>query len=474
MATFKTQTLVIGSGPAGYTAAFRAADLGQEVTMVEYYKDLGGVCLNVGCIPSKALLHLAKVIEETKELAEKGITFAPPVFDLAKIRAGVELGVINKLTAGLKGLANQRKVKVVHGRASFNSANSITVTAEDASVQEIEFTNAIIAVGSRSVKLPFLPESSRIMDSSGALKLSDLPSELLVIGGGIIGIEMGTVYSALGSNVTVVELADSLLGTADKDLVAPLMKRMKTKFKDILLGTKVTKVEEKADGLYVTFEGNAAPATPLRFDKILLSVGRVPNGKEINAQAAGVNVDERGFIHVDTSMRTNVAHIYAVGDVVGQPMLAHKGMHEGKIAAEVIAGKKHVFEPKCIPSVSYTDPEVAWVGVTETEANAKGLKYAKEIFPWSASGRALAEGRSEGFTKLLLDEHDRVIGAGIVGVRAGDLIAELALAIEMGCDAEDLALTIHPHPTFSESVGLAAEVYEGTITDLYAPKKTAK
>lgn len=470
MATVKTQTLVIGSGPAGYTAAFRAADLGQEVTLVEYYKDLGGVCLNVGCIPSKAFLHLAKVIDESQELSEKGLEFTAPKLDLVKIRENVERGVINKLTSGLKGLANQRKVKVVQGFATFASAHTVTVTANDGSTQEIEFTNAIIAVGSRSIKLPFLPDSQQIMDSTGALKLTDIPQELLVIGGGIIGMEMGTVYSAFGSNVTIVELADSLLGAADKDLVAPLMKRMKTKFKDILLNTKVTAVTEN-DGLYVTFEGANAPSAPVRFDKILLSVGRIPNGKEVKAEAAGVHVDERGFIPVDSSMRTNVAHIYAVGDVVGQPMLAHKGLHEAKIAAEVIAGKKHVFEPKCIPSVAYTDPEVAWVGVTESQANAQGLKYSKESFPWAASGRALAEGRSEGFTKLLFDEHNRVIGAGIVGVRAGDLIAEVALAIEMGCDAEDLALTIHAHPTFSESIGLAAEVHEGSITDLYAPKK---
>jgi dihydrolipoamide dehydrogenase len=464
-------TLVIGSGPAGYTAAFRAADLGQEVILVEPYKDLGGVCLNVGCIPSKALLHLAKVIDESQELSDKGITFAAPSFDLVKIRESIERGVINKLTSGLKTLANQRKVKIVNGWATFNSANSITVKALDGSTSEIEFTNAIIAVGSRSIKLPFLPDSPRVMDSTGALKLTDIPKELLVIGGGIIGMEMGTVYSALGSNVTIVELADSLLGAADKDLVAPLLKRMKTKFKNILLNTKVTKAEEKDDGIYVTFEGNNAPSEPVRFDKILQSVGRIPNGKEVNAQAAGVHVDERGFIPVDHSMRTNIPHIYAAGDVVGQPMLAHKGSHEGKIAAEVIAGKKHVFDPKCIPSVAYTDPEVAWVGITETQANAQNLKYSKEIFPWAASGRALAEGRSEGFTKLLFDEHERIIGAGIVGVRAGDLIAEVALAIEMGCDAEDLALTIHAHPTFSETIALTAEVYEGTITDLYAPKK---
>jgi dihydrolipoamide dehydrogenase len=471
MATQKTQTLVIGSGPGGYTAAFRAADLGQEVTLIEYHQNLGGVCLNVGCIPSKALLHLAKVIFETKELSEKGLSFAAPAIDLVKIRQHVENDTINKLTGGLKLLANQRKVTVVHGLAKFQSPTSVSVTLTDNSTQEIEFTNAIIAIGSRSIKLPFVPESKRVMDSTQALLLEDVPQELLVIGGGIIGMEMGTVYCALGSNVTVVELADSLLGAADKDLVAPLMKRMKTKFKDILLNTKVSKVEEKADGLYVSFEGNDAIKEPVRFDKILLSVGRIPNGKDINASAAGVHVDERGFIPVNSSMRTNIPHIYAIGDVVGQPMLAHKAMHEAKVAAEVIAGQKHTFEPKCIPSVAYTDPEVAWVGLTETEAKTKGIKYAKEIFPWAASGRALAEGRSEGFTKLLFDEHERVIGAGIVGVHAGDIISEVALAIEMGCDAQDLALTIHPHPTFSESVGLAAEVYEGTITDLYSPKK---
>lgn len=467
-----TEVVVIGSGPGGYTAAFRAADLGKKVTLVEYYDTIGGVCLNVGCIPSKALLHAAKILTENEDAAEMGIGLSKPKIDLKKMRAWVEKQTIKRLTGGLAMLAKQRKVDIVQGHAEFISAHELQVTKADGSKNIIQFDDAIIAVGSKPIKLPFLPDDPRIMDSTKALLLEDLPQELLVIGGGIIGMELGTVYDALGSKVTVVELTENILPGCDKDLTVPLAKRMQKRFKKIYLKTKVTAVEAKKDGLYVTFVGEDAPKEPVRFDKILSCVGRTPNGKEVQASKAGVNVDERGFIAVDKQQRTNIAHIYAIGDVVGNPMLAHKAMPEGKVAAEVIAGKKHFFEPRCIPAVAYTDPEIAWAGVTEQEAKDKNLSYAKGVFPWMASGRSLSLGREEGFTKLLVDKaSNRVIGAGIVGPNAGDLIAEAALAIEMGCDVEDVALTIHPHPTLSETICQAAEMIDGTITDLLIPKK---
>jgi dihydrolipoamide dehydrogenase len=467
-----TEVVVIGSGPGGYTAAFRAADLGKKVTLIEYYDKIGGVCLNVGCIPSKALLHAAKVINEAKESAEMGLSFGKAEIDHKKLRAWVEKQTINRLTSGLSGLAKQRKVEILQGRAEFVSNIELAVTKADGSSTTVKFENAIIAVGSRPVKLPFLPDDPRVMDSTGALELNDIPGELLVIGGGIIGMELGTVYDALGSAVSVVELMDTILLGVDKDLSNPLFKRMQKRFKAIMLETKVTKVEAKSDGLYVTFEGKEAPSAPVRYDRILSCVGRTPNGREVKATNAGVTVDERGFIPVDKQMRTNIANIYAIGDVVGNPMLAHKAMPEGKVAAEVIAGKKHYFEPKCIPSVAYTDPEVAWTGLTEIEAKKQNIDYVKGVFPWLASGRSLSLGREEGITKVLMDKKNHtIIGGGIVGPGAGDLIAELALAMEMGCDVEDLALTIHPHPTLSETICQAAEILDGTITDLYMPKK---
>ncbi len=467
----QTDVLVLGAGPGGYTAAFRAADLGLKVVLVERYSNLGGVCLNVGCIPSKALLHSAKVIDEAAEMSAHGVEFGKPKISLDKLLAWKN-SVVSKLTGGLKMLAKQRKVEVVQGVGQFASANSLELTQEDGKKVTIEFKHAIIAVGSRPVKLPFLPDDPRIIDSTGALELTEAKGSMLVLGGGIIGLEMATVYQALGTEISVVELMDQIIPGADADVVAPLHKRMKTRFKNIYLKTKVTKVEAKKDGLYVTFEGEQAPAQPEKFDRILCAVGRRPNGDQIAADKAGVQVDERGFIKTDKQMRTNVPHIFAIGDVAGNPMLAHKAIPEGRVAAEVIAGKKHFFDPKCIPSVAYTDPEIAWVGLTETEAKAKGIKVGKGVFPWAASGRALSNGRSEGFTKLLVDEEThRVLGAGVVGTNAGELIAEIALAIEMGADVEDLALTIHPHPTLSETLALSAEVFEGTITDLYLPKK---
>lgn len=474
MSTIQTEVLVLGSGPGGYTAAFRESDLGKQVVLVERYSELGGVCLNVGCIPSKALLHAAKVMEEAQEFAAHGIVFDPPKVDIQKLRGWKEQ-VVKRLTTGLKGLAKQRKVQVIQGEGKFISAHKLLVKSADGKEQTIEFKHAIIAVGSRPVKLPFLPDDPRIMDSTGALDLTDIPKRLLVIGGGIIGLEMATVYHALGSKITVVELLDSLIAGADKDIVAPLHKRIQKRYENILLETKVTKVEAKKDGLWVNFEGKNGQKEPERFDRILASVGRIPNGKEIDAEKAGVLVDDRGFIKVDKQQRTNVEHIFAIGDVVGNPMLAHKSITEARVAAEVIAGAKHYFEPRCIPSVAYTDPEVAWAGVTETEAKAQGISYGKGVFPWAASGRSLSLGRDEGITKILFNkETHRVIGAGIVGPNAGDLIAEIALAIEMGCDAEDISLTIHPHPTLSETICMAAEIFEGTITDLYMPKKEEK
>ena len=466
----KADLVVIGSGPGGYTAAFRAADLGKKVVLIERFPTLGGVCLNVGCIPSKALLHMAKVLDEASEVAKHGITFGKPTLDSSKLVAWKN-SVISKLTGGLSALAKQRKVEVVVGEAKFLNKNQVTVAAKDGKTT-IDFDNAIIAVGSESVSLPFIPEDKRIFSSTGALELADIKGDLLILGGGIIGLEMATVYNALGVNVTVVEFLDQLIPSADADLVNVLQKYMTKKGIKFLLKTKVTAMDAKKDGIYVTMEGEHATDKPLCFQQVLVSVGRKPNGANINADLAGVKVDERGFIAVDKQMRTNVPHIFAIGDVVGQPMLAHKAIPEGRVAAEVISGLKHYFEPKCIASVSYTDPELAWVGLTEKEAKAQGVSYEKSVFPWMASGRALSMGREEGMTKLLFcPESHRILGAGIVGINAGDLISEASLAIEMGCDVEDIALTIHPHPTVSESIPLAAEIFEGTITDLYMPKK---
>lgn len=470
MSVVEAEVVVLGSGPGGYSAAFRAADLGKKVVLIERYDNIGGVCLNVGCIPSKALLHVAKVIDEAQETKAHGVDFGKPTLDIDKIR-DYKNGIIKKLTGGLKMMAKQRKVEIVVGYGKFTGPNEIAVD-NNGSVTTVKFESCIIAAGSLPVKLPFLPDDPRIIDSTGALELEDTNCKMLVLGGGIIGLEMATVYHALGAEISVVELMDQIMPGADKDVVTPLQKRIKGRYAAVMLKTKVTKVEAKDDGLWVTFEGDNAPAeNPQRFDRILSAVGRAPNGKKIDAEKAGVTVDERGFINVDNQLRTNVSHIYAIGDIVGQPMLAHKAVAEGHVAAEVIAGKKHFFEPKCIPSVAYTDPEVAWVGVTETQAKQDGITYEKGVFPWMASGRALSIDRPEGFTKLIMDEHGTVIGGALTGVNAGELIGEIALAIEMGCDAEDIALTIHPHPTLSESVMMAAEMYEGTITDLIAPKK---
>jgi dihydrolipoamide dehydrogenase len=464
------EVLVLGAGPGGYTAAFRAADLGKQVVLVERYPSLGGVCLNVGCIPSKALLHAAKLITETEEMAAHGVSFGQPAVDLDKLREWKAKDVVGKLTGGLGQLAKQRKVTVVHGVAKFTGPNSLEVaTAEGA--KTISFDNAIIAAGSQAIKLPFQPIDPRVMDSTGALALADVPGRLLVIGGGIIGLEMGTVYDALGSKVTVVELGGQLIPGCDADLVRPLAKRMEKRFEKILLNTGVTGMKAEADGIHVTLKAGDKEEAQV-FDRVLVAIGRRPNGKAINAEAAGVKVDERGFIAVDKQMRTNVPHIYAIGDIVGQPMLAHKAVHEGKVAAEVIAGHKVEFQALVIPAVAYTDPEVAWAGVTETEAKEKGLAIEKGAFPWAASGRALSLGRTEGMTKLIMDkESGRVIGAGIVGSHAGELLAEAVLAIEMGATAEDIGLTIHAHPTLSETICFAAEMAEGTITDLLPPKK---
>ena len=472
----ETELLVLGAGPGGYSAAFRAADLGRATTLVERWPALGGVCLNVGCIPSKALLHAARVISETKEMAAHGLTFGDPAIDLDRLRAWKD-AVVARLTGGLAGLAKQRKVTVATGTGRFTSPHQLEVTAEDGSRSTIAFRQAIIAAGSEAVTLPFLPDDDpRVIDSTGALELSSVPERLLVIGGGIIGLEMGTVFSVFGARVTVVELLDQLIPGADADLVKPLASRIKGSFENIHLGTKVTGVGEAAgDGasgrLEVRFDGPGAPAADT-FDQILVAVGRRPNGAAVGADAAGVEVDERGFIPVDKQMRTNVEHIFAIGDIVGEPMLAHKATHQGHVAAEAAAGRNAWFDARVIPSVAYTDPEVAWVGTTETEAKAAGAPYGKATFPWAASGRSLTLGRTEGLTKLLFDEPTgRLIGCGIVGPSAGDLISEAALAIELGADAADIALTIHPHPTLSETVGLTAEAFEGTITDLFIPKR---
>lgn len=467
-----TQVVVLGSGPGGYTAAFRAADLGLKVVLIERYSTLGGVCLNVGCIPSKALLHTAKVITEAQETAHHGVTFSAPQIDLDTLRNWKANDVVGKLTGGLAQMAKGRGVTVVQGVGKFTSPNQIAVTAADGKVTTVGFEHAIIAAGSQATKFPNAPVDDRIMDSTGALALADVPKRMLVIGGGIIGLEMGTVYDALGSKVSVVEFMDGLITGCDRDLVRPLQKRMEKRFEAIMLSTKVSKIEAKADGIHVSFEGENAPEGVQVYDRVLVSIGRKPNGKNIGAENAGVAVNEWGFINVDKQMRTNVPHIFAIGDIVGQPMLAHKATHEAKVAAEVIAGHKVEFVASVIPSVAYTDPEVAWVGMTETEAKAKGIEIEKASFPWAASGRALSIARTEGTTKLIFDKDThRVIGAGIVGVNAGELLAEAVLAIEMGADAHDLGLTIHAHPTLSETICFAAEVKEGTITDMMPPKK---
>lgn len=462
--------VVLGAGPGGYSAAFRAADLGLKVILIERYATLGGVCLNVGCIPSKALLHTAAVLEEAQALAAHGISFGAPKIDLDKLRAFKD-GVIGKLTGGLAGMARARKVTVLQGSGSFIGPNHLSI-ASDAGASVVKFSQAIIAAGSQSVKLPFLPADDRIVDSTGALLLRSIPKRMLIIGGGIIGLEMGTVYSALGARLDVVEMQDGLMQGADRDLVKVWQKLNAPRFDNIMLGTRTVSAEAKKDGIYVKFEGANAPAEPQRYDLVLQAVGRTPNGKKIAAEQAGVQMTDRGFIEVDRQMRTNVAHIFAIGDIVGQPMLAHKAVHEGHVAAEVAAGQKSFFDARVIPSVAYTDPEVAWVGLTEEQAAQQGVAVTKGLFPWAASGRAIANGRDEGFTKLLFDATShKILGGGIVGTHAGDLISEVALAIEMGADSVDIGKTIHPHPTLGESVGLAAEAAEGHCTDLPPVRK---
>lgn len=462
--------LVLGAGPGGYSAAFRAADLGLNVVLVERYATLGGVCLNVGCIPSKALLHTAAVLEEAQALEAHGISFAKPKIDLDKLRAFKD-GVIGKLTGGLAGMAKARKVTVIQGLGEFVTANHLSVKT-DQGVQIIAFGQAIIAAGSQSVKLPFMPADDRVVDSTGALLLRSIPKKMLIVGGGIIGLEMGTVYSALGSRLDVVEMQDGLMQGADRDLVKVWQKMNGHRFDHLMLKTKTVAAEAKKDGIYVTFEGEGAPKEAQRYDLVLQAVGRVPNGKKIGAERAGVAVTERGFIEVDRQMRTNVPNIFAIGDIVGQPMLAHKAVHEGHVAAEAAAGQKSFFDARVIPSVAYTDPEIAWVGLTEDQAKQEGIAVTKGIFPWAASGRAIANGRDEGFTKLLFDATShKILGGGIVGTHAGDLIGEVALAIEMGADAVDIGKTIHPHPTLGESIGLAAEAAEGHCTDLPPVRK---
>ncbi len=470
-ADIECDTLVLGAGPGGYTAAFRAADLGQSVVLVERYSTLGGVCLNVGCIPSKALLHAAKVITEAEEMSHFGVKLGKPEIDIDALRGWKE-SVIGKLTGGLSGLAKARKVQVVQGKGAFSSSNTLDVDTPEGK-KTIAFRNAIIAAGSSVAKIPGFPyEDPRLIDSTGALELRQIPKRMLVIGGGIIGLEMACVYDALGAKVSVVEFADGLIPAADRDIVKPLQKRIEKRYEAIMLKTKVTKLEARANGLLATFEGDAAPAEPQLYDMVLLAVGRRPNGKDIAADKAGVVVNERGFIPVDKQQRTNVPHIFAIGDICGDPMLAHKATNEAKVAAEVIGGHKVAFDAMTIPSVAYTDPEIAWMGVTEAEAKAKGIPFEKANFPWAASGRALAMGREDGMTKLLWDPTTkRIIGAGIVGVNAGELLAETVLAMEMGADLEDLALTVHAHPTLSETPMFAAEMGLGSITDLYIPPK---
>ncbi len=465
-ATHTAQLVVIGAGPGGYTAAFRAADLGQDVILVERWPVLGGVCLNVGCIPSKALLHAAKVIDDTEAMADHGVKFGKPTIDAEKLRDWKN-EVVGKLTGGLSTMAKQRKVKVVHGIARFESANRLRLDNDET----IDFEKCIIAAGSEAAMLPGLPDDPRIVDSTGALELVPIPKRLLVVGGGIIGLEMACVYSALGSDVSVVELTDALMPGTDPDLLRPFMKIVKKRYAAIMLSTKVTEMRATVPGIAVSFEGDKAPSVSV-YDRVLIAVGRRANGDTLDAELAGVRVGERGIIEVDKQMRTNVSHIFAIGDLAGEPMLAHKATHEAKVAAEVAAGEKSYFDARSIPSVAYTEPEIAWVGLTELEAKAQGVDYEKAQFPWAASGRALSLGRPEGFTKLLFDKKTgRVLGGAIVGTNAGDLISEIGLAIEMGADASDISLTVHPHPTLSETVAFAAEAYEGTLTDLYLPKK---
>jgi dihydrolipoamide dehydrogenase len=465
----QAEVLVLGGGPGGYTAAFRAADLGKQVVLVERYPVIGGVCLNVGCIPSKALLHMAQVIHEADEFAERGIVFDKPALDIDKIRDWKQ-NVTNTLNAGLAGLIKQRKITMIHGLGQFTSANTLDVQTE-AGVKTIKFEQAIIAAGSQPTKIPVFPnDDPRLMDSTGALALKEIPKNLLIVGGGIIGLEMATVYHAFGSRISVVELMDQIIPGCDKDLITPLFRRIKKQYDNIWLETKVASIEAQADGLKVAFEGKNAPEAQV-FDGVLVAVGRRPNGNLIGADKAGIHVNPQGFIPVDKQQRTNIAHIFAVGDIVGNPMLAHKAVHEGKVAAEVCAGHKAGFDALTIPSVAYTDPEVAWMGLTENQAKEQGIEYDKATFPWAASGRSLSIGRKEGLTKLLCDKATgRILGAGIVGTNAGELIAEAVLALEMGADADDISLTIHPHPTLSETLGFAAEIINGTITDIYIKK----
>ncbi|BEU20994.1 dihydrolipoyl dehydrogenase [Paraburkholderia sp. 22B1P] len=469
-ADIECDMLVLGAGPGGYSAAFRSADLGMKTVLVERYATLGGVCLNVGCIPSKALLHTALVIDEAAALGSHGISFGKPQIDLDKLR-DFKSGVVKKLTGGLAGMAKARKVEVVTGVGTFVDPHHMEVQGEGGK-KVVKFKQAIIAAGSQAVKLPFIPEDPRVVDSTGALELRQIPKRMLVIGGGIIGLEMATVYATLGAQIDVVEMLDGLMAGADRDLVKVWEKFNSKRFTNVMLKTKTTAAEAKPDGIYVSFEGEKAPAEPQRYDLVLVAVGRSPNGKKIGADKAGVAVTDRGFIEVDKQMRTNVPHIFAIGDVVGQPMLAHKAVHEGHVAAEAAHGEKAYFDALQIPSVAYTDPEVAWAGKTEDQCKAEGIKYGKAVFPWAASGRAIANGRDEGFTKLIFDEEThRVIGGGIVGLNAGDLISEVCLAVEMGADATDIGKTIHPHPTLGESIGMAAELYEGVCTDLPPQKK---
>lgn len=463
----KAEIVVLGGGPGGYTAAFRAADLGKNVVLIERYPVLGGVCLNVGCIPSKALLHMAQVIHEAEEFGENGVTFGKPKIDIDKVRTWKN-GVSKTLNDGLAGLAKQRKVTVVNGVGKFASANTIQVESSDGAITTIQFEQAIIAVGSHPTKIPSFPyDDPRLMDSTDALELKQVPKKLLIVGGGIIGLEMATVYHAFGSEISVVELMDQIIPGCDKDLITPLFRRIKKQYKNIWLETKVSAIKAESKGLKVSFEGKDAPESEL-FDAVLVAVGRQPNGKAIDADKAGVSVDERGYIAVDKQQRTNIKHIFAIGDVVGNPMLAHKAVHEGKVAAEVAAGHKSAFDALTIPSVAYTDPEVAWMGLTENQAKQQGIEYEKAAFPWAASGRSLSIGRKEGITKILCEKGSgRILGAGMVGTNAGELVAEAVLALEMGADAEDIGLTIHPHPTLSETLGFAAEMITGTITDIY-------
>ncbi|VAW88903.1 Dihydrolipoamide dehydrogenase of pyruvate dehydrogenase complex [hydrothermal vent metagenome] len=466
----QTEVVVLGSGPGGYTAAFRAADLGKKVILIEKYERIGGVCLNVGCIPSKALLHTAQVINEAAEFKDIGVRFNEPEIDLDQLR-GHKNKIVDRLTGGLVQLAKQRKVKIVQGYGKFTSPHTIEVLNDAGETTVIGFENCVIAAGSRVSKLPFIPwDDPRVMDSTDALEITDVPERLLVVGGGIIGLEMATVYDALGSKVTVVELSSGLIPGADRDVVRPLERRIKKRYENIYLNTKVTAIEASDNGILCSFEGKKAPASDT-FDRVLVSIGRSPNGLLIDGNKAGVTIDERGFIPVDKQQRTNVDHIFAIGDVVGQPMLAHKATHEAKVAAEVICDIKSYFDARTIPSVAYTDPEIAWMGKTEDECKAEGIVYEKGVFPWAASGRALSIGRDDGMTKILFDENKHIIGAGIVGVNAGELIAETVLALELGADPHDLGATIHPHPTLSETINFAAEVAEGTCTDIYMPKK---